>query len=221
MLGDRTNKQFFEYLEQHVLCSISASATLSQVFTGDTSPVHAASEIKDFEHKGDQLIEAARMVVDRTFMMQFDHEDNGILLMHLDEVLDGIDAAACRMKLYHSVGNESHAEQLSLIIVEMLGMTKALLPNLRHLDRPAASELIKKIRQHEKRADRILEDGIEALHQKNSDTPLLFQHIADVYGHLLMVFEWEKIIELLEEVTDQIEDVADTIERIIRKYALA
>ena len=214
------DRQLFELLQKHVSCSHDAANALGNIFHGESLP-KVAGIIKELEHQCDAIVRDVRNLLDSTTFMQFDHEDNGMLVAQLDEVIDGIDAVACRMVLYHSVPAQEDAEALVSIIVEMTNILLHLVPSLRKLDRERAYELVREIRAYEKKADRILESGIEKLHSKNSHTQLSSMGVVEVYIAILHVFEWERIIELLEEVTDHVENIADVVERIMRKYSLA
>src|SRR4051812_6958951 len=62
--------------------------------------VELAAEVKESEHRGDDLTHEILVKLNRTFVTPFDREDIYRLVSAMDDVLDAIEEAADRIVLY-------------------------------------------------------------------------------------------------------------------------
>src|SRR4030095_1666298 len=75
-----------------------------------------AAEIKDVEHRCDQIVHDALQRLHRTFVTPIDREDIFALLRALDDVIDDIDASADMMRLYRIDAVRPPARELARLI---------------------------------------------------------------------------------------------------------
>src|SRR6476646_2122588 len=77
-----------------------------------------ADEIKEAEHKCDQLTHEIIQRLNRTFVTPLDREDIHALARSLDDVMDAIDAAATLVRLYQIEAVRPGARELAHLVRE-------------------------------------------------------------------------------------------------------
>lgn len=162
-----------------------------------------AREIRDTEHRGDEISHDIFHRLESTFVTPFDREEIHALISGLDDVLDLIEEVSDTFVLYRIPSPTSIAvEQAALVVRQVEQLHEGLL-NLRgfkDLDR-----FVIEVHRLENEGDRIVRAGIAGL----------FGHGQDP----LEVIKWKDVYSLLEDTIDKCEDVAQIIERIVVKHA--
>jgi predicted phosphate transport protein (TIGR00153 family) len=159
--------------------------------------------IKDQEHACDERTRGIVDRLNRTFVTPLDREDIHSLAIKLDDVMDAIDAAAAVMRLYKIVQPRPGANRLAELICESMDRIYEALAALEK--RKGVLELVARINQLEREADRMHQDAIVSLFDEEHDP--------------IAVIKWKEILDFLEAATDRCQDVSDTIEGIVVKHA--
>jgi uncharacterized protein len=179
-----------------VLTHILNTASPSEIETG-------IKQIKDYEHRGDDLTHDVLRKLNQTFITPFDREDIHKLASSLDDVLDFINAAAVRMKLYKIENPPAAAGKLAALIVKQ------------------SEELTKAVRLLEKQ-DHVMEHCVEI----NNLEDQADQICREAIGHLfefekdpITLIKFKELYEVLETATDKAEDAANVLEAVVLKSA--
>src|SRR5690242_15650194 len=98
---------------------IRYGAKLLETMLAPEKPIwDKADEIKEVEHKCDQLTHEIIQRLNRTFVTPIDREDIYTLARTLDDVMDAIDASATVVRLYHIDSVRPGARELAHIIMD-------------------------------------------------------------------------------------------------------
>jgi len=170
-----------------------------------TDPIDMAkvAAIKDQEHTCDERTRGIVDRLNRTFVTPLDREDIHTLAIKLDDVMDAIDAAAAVMRLYKIERARPGACRLADLVCESMDRICEALAALER--RKGVLELVARINQLEREADRMHQDAIVALFDEERDP--------------IAVIKWKEILDFLEAATDRCQDVSDSIEGIVVKHA--
>src|SRR4029078_3585658 len=95
------------------------------------APEQRAREIRDAEHRGDELSHEIGRRLESTFVTPFDREDIHALISGLDDVVDYIEEAADTFILYRIEAPTAVAVQQASIIVKQCELLHEALTNLR------------------------------------------------------------------------------------------
>ena len=166
-------------------------------------PEARAAEIRDLEHRGDEISHEIGRKLESTFVTPFDREDIHALISALDDVVDFIEEAADTFILYRVEAPTAVAIEQAVIIVKQCEQLVEALNNLRGF---------KGLEKY----------WIEVHRLENEGDQLARKAIADLFsggGHPIELIKWKEIYGLLEQTIDKAEDVANIIERITIKHA--
>ncbi|HEY7735977.1 MAG TPA: DUF47 family protein [Candidatus Limnocylindrales bacterium] len=162
-----------------------------------------AGEIRDAEHRGDEISHDIGHRLEATFVTPFDREDIHALISALDDVLDYVEEIADTFVLYRIEAPTAIAvEQASIIVKQCEQLHEALLHlrTYRGLDKYWIE-----VHRLENEGDRVARAAIAGLFENESDP--------------IALVKWNKIYDVLEAAIDKCEDVANIIERITIKHA--
>lgn len=159
------------------------------------------AEIQALEKRGDQIDAEIGARLERSFITPFDREDIHELVVHLDDVVDGIQATAETFVIYGIERPDDEVRQLTGILG---GQAVQLLEALSKLERgrDLAGHLAT-VHDLEHQADGLSRAAIGRLFRDKRD-PLEVIKLRDLY-------------RTLEETIDAAEDAAEVIERILHK----
>jgi predicted phosphate transport protein (TIGR00153 family) len=176
--------------------------TLRQMLSASPLAVEKAQEIKDIEHQCDKSTHGIIDRLHRTFVTPLDREDIHELAVNLDDVMDAIDAAATVIRLYKVTEARSGLQRLAQIIAESMDL---LAEAMRGLDGgKGIIELVVRVNQLEKEADRVHQDAIVSLFDNEKDP--------------IAVIKWKEIFDFLEAATDRCDDVANVLQGVVVKH---
>ncbi|HEY2703737.1 MAG TPA: DUF47 family protein [Candidatus Dormibacteraeota bacterium] len=196
-------RRFHDLFEQQAACIVAAAEILLKVLVngGDAAAHHA--EIKDWEHRGDELTHEIVRTLNRTFVTPFDREDIYALSSGLDDILDYVDEVATTITLYRIATIPPAAGELGRLVLEAAGEVRqaiAKLEKLKHLE-PHWIE----IHRLENLGDSVSREAIAQLFDGSFE--------------VLEVVKLKDLYALLETALDRCEDVANVIESITIKNA--
>jgi predicted phosphate transport protein (TIGR00153 family) len=162
-----------------------------------------AGEIRDAEHRGDEISHDIGRRLESTFVTPFDREEIHGLISALDDVLDYIEEVADTFVLYHiDAPTPVAVEQAAIVVLQCQLLHEALshLRGFKNLDKYWIE-----VHRLENEGDRIVRNAIASLFEKEKDP--------------IELIKWKEIYTLLETTIDKCEDVANIIERIVVKNA--
>jgi predicted phosphate transport protein (TIGR00153 family) len=196
-------ERFFDMFAEDAANVLGAARLLEAMLRTYDAPEQRAAEIRNAEHRGDEISHDFGHRLERTFVTPFDREDIHALISALDDVLDYIEEAADTFVLYRVEAPTAVAVQQASIVVKQCEQLHEALLNLRGFEG--------------------LEPRWIEVHRLENEGDLLArQAIADLFssgGDPMQVIKWKEIYALLESTIDKCEDVANIIERVVIKHA--
>jgi predicted phosphate transport protein (TIGR00153 family) len=137
----------------------------------DVAPEHPvwekAAEIKDVEHRCDQIGHEVLQRLHRTFVTPIDREDIHALLQTIDDVIDDIDASADMLRLYRIQRVRPAARELAHLIT---ASTKQVHRGLAALEaRKGVPEVVAEIGRLESQADAVYQTAVGDLFETEPD----------------------------------------------------
>lgn len=193
--------KFFELFAE-MSSNLNRGATLLRLILGDFENLDVrVQQLKDIEHRGDELTHAILVKLNKTFITPFDREDIHRLASSLDDVLDFLYSAGERVLLYKIQAAPPAAIELAeVIIAQCVELAKAV-SGLERQD--GVLERCVEINRLENVADSIGRQAIGQLFQTETD-PIALIKLKELY-------------ETLESATDKAEDAANVLEAVILK----
>jgi len=159
--------------------------------------------LQEIEHRGDELTHAIITTLNQTFITPFDREDIHRLTSSLDDVLDFVNSAGMRLRLYRINAPPPVAAELAGLIVkqsEELAQGVSLLEqNQRVLEHCV------EVHRLENEADRVSRNAIAELFDNEKDP--------------IRLIKMKELYEVLETATDKAEDAANVLEAVALKSA--
>jgi uncharacterized protein Yka (UPF0111/DUF47 family) len=196
-------EKFFDDF-QALADEIQAGARLLEEMLAPDPPLwDKADEIKEVEHKCDFLTHAIIQRLNRTFVTPLDREDIHALARSLDDVMDAIDAAASRIRIYKLDRVRFGARELARIITRSAEEVGSAMKTLEQKKGVVVDHAIE-INRLENEADRKHQEAVMRLFDEETDP--------------IVVMKWKEALDFLEEATDRCEDVANVLEGVIVKY---
>ena len=160
-------------------------------------------QLQEIEHRGDELTHAIITTLNQTFITPFDREDIHRLTSSLDDVLDFVNSAGMRLRLYRIEAPPPVAAELAGLIVkqsEELAQGVSLLEqNQRVLEHCV------EVHRLENEADRVSRNAIAELFDNEKDP--------------IRLIKMKELYEVLETATDKAEDAANVLEAVALKSA--
>jgi hypothetical protein len=162
------------------------------------------NRLQEIEHRGDDMTHDIIRMLNQTFITPFDREDIHALTSSLDDVLDYVNSAATRMKLYRITTPPPAAAVLAeLIVKQSEELSKAV--SLLEEEHQKVLDHCVVVNQLENEADRVSRQAIAELFEYEKD-PIQLIKIKELY-------------EVLETATDKAEDAANVLEAVVLKSA--
>jgi len=195
---------FFKTLEEMADLILAAVERFSSAVNGSLSDVGAfAVEMKEFEHKGDELAHIIFTELNKTFITPIEREDILELTKLLDDVLDGIEANASRFDMYQITQPDAFIRKFGDCLRRSALEIKSAIYLLTQKKLLAIQTHCMQLNELENEGDDLMRQGIKHLFQNVKD-PIELIKLKDLY-------------ERLEETTDSCEDVANILQSIIMR----
>jgi predicted phosphate transport protein (TIGR00153 family) len=175
---------------------------LNQMLSATPLATDQAQAIKDIEHQCDKMTHGVIDRLNRTFVTPLDREDIHALAVNLDDVMDAIDAAATVIKLYKVSEGRSGLARLAEIIADSVDLLAEAMAGLD--GGKGVLELVARVNQLEKEADRVHQDAIVSLFDNEKDP--------------IAIIKWKEIFDFLEAATDRCDDVANLLQGVVVKH---
>jgi predicted phosphate transport protein (TIGR00153 family) len=185
--------------------TLEAAQMFRSAVMGDQPPASFYPQLKDLEHKGDQITHQIFKGLNKVFITPLDREDIMELASKLDDVIDGIEASIARFDYLNITISDQYMKEFSAVIVascqHILDAFK-LLAKKKYMQ---IGEHTVQINSLENEADRLMREGIRAI----------FLNPKDPYHD----FKLKEVYERLEQTTDACEDVANILDSVIMRYS--
>jgi predicted phosphate transport protein (TIGR00153 family) len=195
------DEKFFDLFVQDGENLLEAARKLEAMVGSYDRLDERVAEIQALEKRGDQIDAEIARRLERSFITPFDREDIHELAVHLDDVLDGIQATAETFVIY---GISRPGEEVRQMAGILAGQAVQLLEALGKLER-----------------GRDLATHLATVHDLEHQADGLSRAaIGRLFGGELGALEVIKLRDLykeLEEAIDAAEDAAEVIERILAK----
>ncbi len=175
-----------------------AAQILHAAMGGRVAFTEAWKLVRDLEHKGDAI---ARDLFDALMVPRgtIDRQALTLLTGYLDDVLDGIEAAAARLAIYRIRRVLPAAQEMSAIILESAQELVQAIDQVRKME--DVFPHTRSLHRLENRADDVLRAAMEALFSGSASAK--------------DIVKWKDICEMLETSTDRCEDVANVLETFV------
>ncbi len=196
-------ERFFSLFAEDAANVLGAARLFEAMLRTYDAPVERAREIRDAEHRGDEISHDIGHRLEATFVTPFDREEIYALISGLDDVLDYVEECADTFVLYRIEAPTAVAVQQASIIVKQCEQIHEALTHLRGF----------------KGLDKY---WIEVHRLENEGDQLARKAIADLFAdgsNPVELIKWKDVYALLESTIDKCEDVANIIERITIKHA--
>ena len=176
---------------------------LVEMLATDPPLAAKADEIKEIEHRCDNITHDLLKRLNQTFVTPLDREDIHALASSLDDVMDYIDAVAGCVHLYKIERIRPGAREIAGILVHCVDELDRAVRALEK--RTGVMESVVEINRLENDADRRHREAIALLFDEEKDA--------------MTILKWKEILDLMEECSDRCEDVGNVIESVVVKYA--
>ncbi len=196
--------RFFD-LFADMASNLGEGARLLKQMLDDFHDIDArVQQLKDIEHRGDEMTHNILTKLNQTFITPFDREDIYRLASSLDDVLDFVYAAGVRLTMYKITSAPPAASKLAEIIVKQSDQLSAALGGLKKEHDHVLKNCVE-INRLENEADQVSRAAIAILFEKEKD-PISLIKLKELY-------------EVLETATDKAEDAANVLEGVVLKSA--
>jgi hypothetical protein len=193
-------ERFFDLFVEDAANVVGGARLLEAMLRSWDEVERRAGEIRDVEHRGDEISHTIGHKLEATFVTPFDREDMHALISALDDVIDAIEEVADTFLLYKIDTPSAAAVELASIIVRQCEQIHEALGHLRGFKGLDAYRI--EIHRLENEGDRVSRQAIAGLFDTNDP---------------IHIIKWRKVYNQLEDTIDLCEDVADIIERITLK----
>jgi len=195
------DEKFFDLFIKDGENLLEAARKLEALVTSYDRLDERIAEIQALEKRGDQIDDEVMARLERSFITPFDREDIHALVNFLDDVVDGIQAAAETFVIYGIAKPTEEAKQMVGILA---GEAVQLLEALNRLEKGKdISPHLDTIHDLEHRADGLSRAAIGQLFRGGLDA--------------LEVIKFRDLYQTLENAIDAAEDAAEVMERILSK----
>ena len=195
------DEKFFDLFVEDGRNLLAAARALEAMVTSYDRLDERMVEIQALEKRGDQINDELMARIERSFITPFDREDIHELTVHLDDVLDGIQASAETFLIYK---NERPTEEARQMVGILAAQAVQLLEALTKLERGKdLNPHLATVHDLEHKADGLSRAAIGRLFETGND-PLEVIKMRDLY-------------KSLEDTIDAAEDAAEVMERILAK----
>jgi uncharacterized protein len=198
-------KKFFDFLEQYADLARECSAKLMELFRDFDNKETKYKEIRDIEHKGDDLMHKIVEELNSTFITPIDREDIHELANRLDDILDFNEGVAERVMIFKLKEPTQTLLDLSDILYQSAKELAVAMPLMR------SNKLWKDMKKHlveinrlENVGDRIMRNTLVELFETKDAVEII--KLKEIYEHI-------------EEAIDRCEDVAEILENLGVKHA--
>lgn len=195
---------FFNLLEKASAVAVQTAEAYARIADDFANLDVIVQQIRACEHEGDEITHRTLELLDKTFITPFDREDIQTLIKRMDDIIDEIDAASKRLKLYKIGELTPWFPKQAAVLVRATKLLAEAIGHLRNLKKPGNMQ----------------EHLVEVHHLENIGDDNNHAAVAELYDSAtdpILVMKWKEIYDLTEKAIDRCEDVANIIEGIVLK----
>lgn len=195
--------KFFQMFAEMSANLMTGARLMSDVLGRYDSVPERIKELKDIEHRGDEMTHGLITKLNQTFITPFDREDIHRLASRIDDVLDLLNAAGERLVLYRIAKPPDAARHLADIVWKQAEQISQAVIGLEK--QGEVLSYCVEINRLENQADDVARGAIA--------------HLFDTEKDPIALIKAKELIEVLEAATDRAEDVANVLEGVVVKNA--
>jgi predicted phosphate transport protein (TIGR00153 family) len=196
-------ERFYDLFVEDAANMLGAARLLEAMLRSYDDLERRTTELRDAEHRGDEISHDIGHRLESTFVTPFDREDIYALITGLDDVVDHIEETGDTFVLYRIPAPTPRAIELASIVVRQCEQLHEALTLLRGFQ--GLEQYWIEVHRLENEGDQVSRAAIAGLFDGQPDP--------------IEVIKWRKMYGLLEETIDKCEDVANVVERITIKHA--
>lgn len=199
---------FFDLMEGAAANILEAAQLFDrELRSGDaTRFAELRRQMKDLEHKGDEITHEIIDRLNQTFVTPIEREDILELAHCMDDVADCLDAVCERLVLYRIDRIMPAAMELASVIVEGSQDLVKIVGSLRRMSDVAETRTrIRHVHVLENKADSLYHGALAQIFESPKDP--------------IELMKWKEILETIEDATDRIERVAQAVGSTIMRNA--
>jgi len=201
-------RRFSTYLRSLSLTAQQAALALQGLLNDPVTDRNAkVAQVQAIEHAADEEVHRIFIELNNRRLSADVRADVGHLASALDDIVDGIEAVANRVKTYQLSQSPTELRRFANIVVESVDYVANGILGLDELYRGAPANLnraIVEVNRLENEADDLLRDLLEKLFSERDPIEIL---------------KWKDFYERLEVITDRCEDVTDVFQDLEVRYA--
>ena len=205
--GQSQNERFAQLLLQLAETAVACAAHFRQTGGEDLAG------IIDYEHRGDAIVGDIHELLDNVFILRFDVADCMRLTDDLDNVIDGMRKVAIHIDIYKTVVVPLRPDALELFAIgeRMMAGVQELVKMLSEPKLPLARvrDRARTIDEAESEADKLV-----AIAERK-----LVAQYSPADANRLEFIAWDKLYQLLEQMTDEANHCGNLILSLARKEA--
>lgn len=183
-----------------------AAQKLEELINDYTDVDAKVEKISCQEHDCDKLVHEIMHKLNTSFVTPLDREDIDRIGHVMDNVVDGIEAAAQCFTMYNVTAIKDEAKAMSALITRCTAELQQLMLELKRMKKSKnLKKIIIEINSIENEGDEIYRNAINSLFLKEANA--------------INIIKWKDMYELLENTIDACEDVANIVEGVVMKHA--
>ncbi|MBI2683462.1 MAG: DUF47 domain-containing protein [Acidobacteriales bacterium] len=195
--------KFYDMFADMASNIVEAAQLLKSILQDFENVEVRTQQLKELEHKGDDMTHGVLVKLHQTFITPFDREDIHQLASAMDDVLDFMHAAGERLVLYKITYAPAAAAELADVILRQARQLEKAVTALDKHDQ--VIEICVEINRLENEADRIARRALGELFENEKDP--------------INLIKQKELLEVLETATDKAEDAANVLEAVVLKSA--
>jgi predicted phosphate transport protein (TIGR00153 family) len=197
------DKVFFDLLEEESKVVVLGAHQLEDAVENFDRLEERRRELKETEHRADEIVHHIYDKVNRTFITPIDQQDIVELASLYDDVLDFVYATMNRMVLYEVKGSTGPMRELAKLVTRSVDEIHQAFLSMRKIDEKEIEERCREVDRLENEADALLNDSVAALFKGND---------------AIYILKMKEVYEHLEATTDKCEDVSFKLRDIVLKH---
>ncbi|MCE1164208.1 MAG: DUF47 family protein [Bacteroidetes bacterium] len=194
--------KFFELLSVLTSEAHNAAKILNEIVANPENLDEFASEIHVIENKCDEITHKISNELNETFITPIDREDIFAITNALDDVTDGVDRIASKMKLYKVKSHMKFGPQLAAILLRQTELLNEVVKSMQSDFKKTLEKLVI-IRNLETEGDTVFRDSITYLFDNEKDP--------------IEVIKKKEILENFEKAVDKCQTATIAIEGALIK----
>jgi uncharacterized protein len=197
---------YFDLFIDFASRAYESAQSLEELINDYTDIQTKVEKIQCQEHDCDKLVHEIMRKLNTSFVTPLDREDIESIGHVMDNVVDGIEAAAQCFTMYNVVAIKDEAKAMSALITRCTAELQMLMVELKRMKTSKTlQKLIIEINSIENEGDEIYRNALSALFKNESNA--------------IDIIKWKDMYELLENTIDACEDVANIVEGVVMKHA--